>query len=156
MYDGVRVLGTTNKYRIGNFFVQPISVYHNAENYAYMIDNDEIGRVLFITDCVRFPYKVNKCNHLFVESNFDDSLVIDHLCEGKEIRSQNEYHMEINDTIECIRANHNPWLNTICLLHLSDGQSDEKAFISRVQDEFGITPYVANKGLTIELNKEEF
>lgn len=156
MYDGVRVLGTTNKYRIGNFFVQPISVYHNVENYAYMIDNDEIGRVLFITDCVRFPYKINKVNHLLVEANYDDSLVIDHLCEGKEIRSQNEYHMEINDTIECIRANHNPWLNTICLLHLSDGQSDEFKFQCMVGDEFGILPYIADKGLTIELNKEEF
>ena len=121
-----------------------------------MIDNDNIGRVLFITDCVRFPYKINRCNHLFVECNYSNDIVIDHLCENKDVRSQNEYHMEINDTIECIRANHNPWLNTICLLHLSDGQSDEKTFISRVQDEFGITPYVATKGLTIELNKEDF
>lgn len=155
-YDGVIKLGTSNKYRIGNFFVQPISVYHNVENYAYMIDNNEIGRLLFITDCVRFPYKINKCNHLFVEANYSNEIVIDHLCDNQEIRSQNEYHMEINDTLECIRTNYSDSLNTICLLHLSDGQSDEKAFISRVQDEFGITPYVAAKGLTIELNKEEF
>ena len=136
--------------------MQPISVYHNVENYAYLIENDNIGRVLFVTDCVRFLYKINNVNHLLIEANYDDSLVIDHLCEGKEVRSQNEYHMEINDTIASIRAVYNDSLNTICLLHLSDGQSDEKTFISRVQDEFGITPYVATKGLTIELNKEEF
>ena len=155
-YKGVIKLGTTNKYRIGNFYVQPISVYHNVENYAYMIDNDEIGRLLFITDCVRFPYKVKGCNHLLLEANYSDEIVLDHLCDNQEIRSQNEYHMEINDTLECIRANHNLWLNTICLLHLSDGQSDEEAFKQRVDNEFGIMPYVADKGLTIELNKEDF
>lgn len=155
-YTGVRVLETTNKYRIGNFFVQPISVYHNVENYAYMIDNDEIGRLLFITDCVRFPYKINKCNHLFVEANYSNEIVIDHLCDNQEIRNQNEYHMEINDTLRCVEANMNPWMNTICLLHLSDGQSDEFKFQTMVRDKFGIMPYVADKGLTIELNKEDF
>lgn len=156
-YSGVKVLYTGNKYRISDsYFVQPISVQHSVENYAYMIDNDNIGRVLFITDCVRFPYNVNNVNHLLCEANYSDDIVIDHLCDNQEIRSQNEYHMEINDTIECIRANHNPWLNTICLLHLSDGQSDENGFKKRIYDEFGIMPYVAAKGLTIELNKEEF
>lgn len=136
--------------------MQPISVYHNVENYAYLIENDNIGRVLFVTDCVRFLYKVNRCNHILCECNYSNDIVIDHLCENKDVRSQNEHHMEINDTIECIRANHNPWLNTICLLHLSDEQSDENGFKQRVKDEFGITPYVASKGLTIELNKEDF
>lgn len=155
-YNGVKVLKNGYKYRIGAFIVQPISVYHNVENYAYLIENDNIGRVLFVTDCVRFLYKINNVNHLLIEANYDDSLVIDHLCEGKEVRSQNEYHMEINDTIASIRAVYNDSLNTIFLLHLSDGQSDEEAFKRRVYDEFGIMPCVADKGLTIELNKEEF
>lgn len=153
---GVKVLNTSCKYRIGTFSVQPIKVTHSVENYAYVIDNDNIGRVLFITDCVRFPYKVKGVNHLLVEGNYSDDIVLDHLCDNQEIRSQNEYHMEINDTLECIRNNFSPELNTICLLHLSDGQSDEFKFQCMVCDEFGIMPYVANKGLTIELNKEEF
>ena len=82
--------------------------------------------------------------------------MLDHLCDNQEIRSQNEYHMEINDTLECIRNNFSDKLNTICLLHLSDGQSDEESFKEQVYDEFGIMPYVADKGLVIELNKEDF
>lgn len=136
--------------------MQPIKVAHSVENYAYVIDNEDIGRVLFVTDCVRFPYKVKGCNHLLCEANYSDDIVIEHLCENKDVRSQNEYHMEINDTLECIRNNFSPELNTICLLHLSDGQSDEESFKEQVYDEFGIMPYVADKGLVIELNKEEF
>lgn len=152
----MKVLKTGCKYRVGTFSVQPIKVTHSVENYAYVIDNDNIGRVLFITDCVRFPYKVKGVNHLLLEANYSDDIVIDHLCDNQEIRSQNEYHMEINDTLECIRNNFSPSLNTICLLHLSDGQSDEEAFKKQVCDEFGIMPCVADKGLTIELNKEDF
>lgn len=152
----MKVLQTGCKYQIGTFLVQPIKVAHSVENYAYVIDNDNIGRMLFITDCVRFPYKLKGVNHLLLEANYSDEIVIDHLCDNKEIHSQNEYHMEINDTLECIRNNFSPELNTVCLLHLSDGQSDEFEFQCMVCDEFGIMPYVADKGLVIELNKEDF
>lgn len=136
--------------------MQPISVEHNVENYSFVIDHPETGRCVYVTDCVRFPYRLRKANHWLLEANYSNDIVLDYMMKGYEIRSQNEYHMEINDTLECIRYNFSQELSTICLLHLSDGQSDEKAFVSRVQYEFGITPYVATKGLTIELNKEEF
>lgn len=64
--------------------------------------------------------------------------------------------MEINETIKAINNNFGSSLNTVILCHLSDGQSDEEAFKKRVNDEFGIMPYIADKGLTIELNKEDF
>ena len=155
-YSGVKSRKTGCKYRIGTFIVQPIKVTHSVENYAYVIDNDNIGRVLFITDCVRFAYKVKGVNHLLLEANYSDEIVIDHLCDNQGIRSQNQYHMEINDTLECIRYNFSQELNTICLLHLSDRQSDEFKFQCMVCDEFGIMPYIADKGLTIELNKNDF
>ena len=63
--------------------MQPIKVAHSVENYAYVIDNDNIGRVLFITDCVRFPYKVKGVNHLLAECNYSDEIVIGHLVQGE-------------------------------------------------------------------------
>ena len=149
------------KYPIGNFIVQPISVYHNVENYAYLIENDNIGRLFFVTDCVELPNHIerlnkNPINHLFIEANADKDIIFEHLYEGEDVKSRNEYHMDIKETIESIRKLYTASLNTICLLHLSDGQSDEESFKEQVYDEFGIMPYVADKGLTIELNKEEF
>lgn len=155
-YPGVRGLEAGRKYRIGEFTVQPIPVEHSVENYAYMVDNEDMGRVLFITDCVRFPYRVKGVGHLFVEANYGNEIMLGHLCDNQDIRGTNRWHMEINDTLGCIRNNLSPALNTICLLHLSDGQSDEESFKRQVYDEVGIMPYVAEKGLVIELNKEEF
>lgn len=155
-FKGVISLSEGKKYKIGNFVVQPISVYHNVENYAYIVDCDEFGRMLFITDCVRFPYRLRKANHLLLEANYSNDIVIDHMMNGYEIRSQNQYHMELEDTIECIKNNMSSELNNVVIAHLSDGQSDERMFADRIYDETGIMPKIASKGLIVELNKEDF
>lgn len=144
------------KYRIGGFKVQPIPVEHNVENYAYLIEHSEFGRLLFITDAVSFPYNVKNINHLMIEANYSDEVIVDNLCEGKMVNSCNEFHMEINDTIDAISRLFNPNTNTIMLVHLSATQSDENAFKQRVLDEVGITPYIAHENVIVELSKEDF
>lgn len=134
----------------------PLEVEHNVPNFSYVIDHEEIGKLVFCTDAISFPYKVRGVNNLIIEGNYSEELMIDNLCKNKEIRSHNEYHMEINTTIEAIKRNMNPELKTIMLVHLSDGQSDENMFKQMVYDELGIMPYVADKGLEITINKEEF
>lgn len=155
-FKGVIPLREGKKYKIGEFTVQAISVYHNVENYAFIVDFDEFGRLLFITDCVRFPYRIKGVNHLIVEANYSNDIVLDHMMNGYEIRSQNQYHMELEDTIECIKNNMSSELNNVVIAHLSDGQSNERMFSDRIYDETGITPKIASKGLIVELNKEEF
>ena len=144
------------KYKIGNFTVMPLEVEHNAPNVAYIIEHEEIGKLVFATDLTHFPYKINGVNHLLIESNYSDDIIIDHLCDNEVIRSMSENHMEINETIKDIRNNISSDLNNIILCHLSDGQSDEKLFKQMVLDAFGIMPYVAEKGLEVTINKTEF
>lgn len=155
-FKGVILIEPGKKYRIGEFIVQPIPVEHNCENYAYVIDNEESGRTLFITDCVRFPYRIKGCNNILCECNYSNDIILDHMMNGYEIRSQNQYHMELEDTIECIKNNISSELNTLTICHLSDCQSDERMFADRIYDEMGIMPKIASKGLIVELNKEEF
>jgi hypothetical protein len=42
------------------------------------------------------------------------------------------------------------------LVHLSDGQSDEKLFQKMVFEEVGIRPIIADKNVKVELNSEDF
>lgn len=136
--------------------VTPLEVPHNAQNYAYIIDHNEFGRLVFCTDAVRFPYKIRNVNHLLIEANYSDDVLIEHLCNNDVIRSANEHHMEINDTVEAIRNNISPALNTVVLCHLSGGQSDEKMFRERIFGEFGINCYIATSKLTLEIAKDDF
>ena len=53
--------------------------------------------------------------------------------------------------------NYSSELQTICLLHLSDSNSDETLFKQKVIDDIGFdNVYVARKGLEIELQESEF
>lgn len=155
-FKGVKSLQAKKRYKIGNFIVMPLDVEHNVPNFAYIIENEEVGKLVFATDAVRFPYNVKGVNNLLIEANNSDDIILDHLCENEVIRSMSENHMEINETINAIRRNFSSSLNNIILCHLSYGQSDEKLFKQMVFDEFGIMPYVADKGLEVTINKEEF
>lgn len=155
-YKGVKALQPKVRYKIGGFIVQPLEVQHNCQNFAYIIEHEEIGKLVFVTDAISFPYKVKGVNHLLIEGNYSEDLIIDNLCKNETIRSHNEYHMEISKTIEAINRNMNPELRTLMLIHLSDGQSDEKLFQKMVFEEVGIRPIIADKGIIVELNKEDF
>lgn len=155
-FDRVNVLQQKTKYKIGGFIVMPLQVEHNVQNFAYIITHDDFGTLAFCTDAVSFPYKIKGINHLLIEANNSEDLIINNLCRNKEIRSHGEFHMEINKTIEAIKRNMNPELRTLMLVHLSDGQSDEKMFKQMVFNEVGVMPVIADRGLEIELNKEDF
>lgn len=155
-FQGVKVLQPKKKYKIGNFTVMPLEVEHNAPNSAYIIEHEEIGKLVYATDLTHFPYKIKGVNHFLIESNYSEDIIIDHLCDNEVIRSMSENHMEINETINAILNNISSDLNNIILCHLSDGQSDEPMFKRMVLDEFGIMPFVAEKGLEVTINKTEF
>lgn len=155
-FDRVNVLQPKTKYKIGGFIIMPLQVEHNVQNFAYIITHDDFGTLAFCTDAVSFPYKIKGINHLLIEANNSEDLMIDNLCRNEQIRSHGEFHMEINKTIEAIKRNINPELRTLMLVHLSDGQSNEKMFQQTIFDEFGIKPIIADKGVKLELNKEDF
>lgn len=144
------------RYKIGNFIVMPLLVNHNDMNFAYVISHEEIGKMIFCTDATSFPYKIKDANHLVIESNYSEDIVIDNMCDNAEIKSHNENHMEITQTISAIKNNYSSSLNNVMLIHLSDALSNEQLFREKVFNEIGIIPIIANKGTEIEINKEVF
>ena len=155
-FQDVKVLKPKVQYKIGGFVVMALPVQHNCDNYSYLITHEEFGSLVLCTDAISFPCKIKGLNHLMIESNYSEDLMIDNLCRNQEIRSHNEFHMEINQTIEAIKRNMNPELRTLMLVHLSDGQSDEKLFQKMVFDEVGIRPIIADENVIVELNSEDF
>lgn len=157
IHSEVKVLKRGVKTRIGSFIVQPIPVEHSCECYAFLIENKNMGRLVFVTDCSSFPYKIKNVNHFLVEANYSDDIAIDNMCNGFDNRSLSNQHLEINDTIDALKRNYSSGLQTICLLHLSSGNSNADEFKQRVKDELGFSNvHVADKGLTINLDKDEF
>ena len=162
-YKRVNVIkvGQEEKERFGGFFVQPVHVPHNVECYSFLITHEEFGRLWFITDCREFTLTrkhAPNVNHIFIECNYAESVIIDRMCEtNKGNDSRSEHHMELSKTIKALKNNYSPDLMTVGLLHLSNGNSDENMFRQRVVDELGFHNIVVmDKGVSIPLQLSEF
>lgn len=157
IHPQVKVLKKGVKVRLGGFKVQAIPLQHSCECYGFLIEHTTIGKLVFCTDCNSVPYRFKDVNHWVIESNYSNDLLIDNMCNDTYSQSASENHMEIEDTIEVLKQNYSSELQTIILCHLSNGNSNAELFKQRVKDELGFdNVFVADKGLVVELSKEEF
>lgn len=155
-YDKSIYVQPRKRFCVGGFKILPLDVKHNSECYAYLIDNDDFGRLLFLTDAMEFNYNIKGVNHFIIEANYSDDILLDKYIQEERVLSRNNNHLEIRETIDILKRNYTIDTNTITLCHLSDGQSDKKRFVEMVSKEIGLKPLVAEKGVVIEINKSLF
>lgn len=157
IYPKAKVPKMGEKTTIGGFSIQPLLVPHSVECYAYIITHEEFGKLVFCTDCTAFKYKIKNVNHWMIEANYSEQILINKMCDNSMGRSLYQHHMEIEDTVKALKVNFCSDTQSILLIHLSESNSNESAFIQRVDDELGFPMVEAAKACqVIELYKEEF
>lgn len=145
------------KMLIGNFTVTPFNVPHGAdiECYGYLIEHKEMGKLVFLTDLERCDYnfKKQKLNHIIIEANYSmdyvdrDNPNYEHVLRG---------HMNIDTTLDFLRANNNPALRNVVLCHLSSKSADSSEFKLRAKEFVDCNVNVAKKGLKVDLSLHPF
>ena len=156
-YKGINTLKKGRKTSIGGFKIQPVLLFHNCMNFGFVIEHDEIGKAVFCTDTYQIPYRFKNANHLWFEANYSYDIMVDHLCDNSYSQSASENHMEIKETIASLKESYSPNLQTIVLLHLSNGNSDACGFVNQTKEELCFNNvWIADKGLSIELKKDDF
>lgn len=157
LYSNVKLIECNKKTKIGNFIIQPISVQHSCECYAYLIEHEDMGKLLFATDCNSFKYIIKNLNHILIEANHDDSTILNNMKKNRYTASQFKNHMNFDDTLRTIKANNNIYLQNIILCHLSNSNSNGNNYIQSIKEEIGISNvFIADNGLKVDLSKEEF
>ena len=142
---------------IDGWKVQTFSLVHNVPNNAFILDTFDGIRVLYCTDTEYVPQIVRNVHYAIIECNYDDEILVDALCDGKQIRSQFENHHSLERCVDYLKKIYNPNLQAIILSHISDTNGDPKMFQQRVKDELGFeNVYCANGGLEIPLQLSEF
>jgi ribonuclease BN (tRNA processing enzyme) len=136
-------------YQLGNFKIIPFDLKHDVPCFGYIIDNPDMGRLVFITDTFLCKYKFPDVNHWLIEANYSDEILE---------RSSSPYknrvytsHLSIDTAKGILKSNNLSKTGIIILCHLSDGHSNEREFIKQIQEEFGVISVVADKGLTVNL-----
>lgn len=168
--SGKKMIGVPEKipFKCGSFVVTPFYLPHTTKdsntgsiiscpNFGYMIQNEELGALLYMTDLEYCPYsfKSMKVQHLMIECNYIDDMVD---------RDQSNYihrlqgHCSLETCKGIIKSNMTPSLITVTLIHLSDTASDEEQILRQVKEIVGdrVKVNIAKPGLEVELNRFPF
>lgn len=155
------ILEPFTTYEMGGFIVYPIPAQHDAaEPLAYIIEHEEIGKLLFATDTYYIEYLIPELNTIMLECNYDISLLNANVEKGLVHEALKKRtltsHMSISNAIEMLKANDLSKLTKVILIHLSGQNSDPEAFCRAIEAETGKPTMVAKRGLTFEINKYPF
>lgn len=144
-------------YIFGGFKVYAFDVDHDVPCLGYVIEHEEMGRLLFATDTMMLRYRFPRLNHIMIECNYCDKVLDERIAEGVTPPSMRERllttHMELQTCKGVLQANDLADVNEVVLLHLSDRHSDEQQFKAEVEAVCGKPTYIANAGLTLELTQ---
>lgn len=145
------------KIQIGNFTVTPFNVPHDTdiECYGYLIEHEEMGKLLFLTDLEYCKYNFSKqnVNHILCECNYDKDLVDENYKNSLRNRVL-KTHMELRTFLNFISTNDNPALRNVVLLHLSEKNGNPVEFLQKTKEtvKYGTDCYIAEKGLEVDLS----
>lgn len=143
-------------YIVGSFRVFAMPVCHDVPCVGFIIEHEDMGRMLFVTDTMMLEYRVPGLNHILLEANYAEDILDAKIEAGSVPLSMKprliHSHMEIETTKGILRANDLSGVNEIILIHLSNGNSDERRFVREVQETSGKPVYAAVAGLELNLS----
>lgn len=154
--NNIFAVNAVNKatYELGSYRVKAFELKHDCKCFGYLITHYEIGgNILFITDTMLCKYKFPNVCSILIEANYSDSILTENINNGIEPVSMRERlyqtHMELQTTIDTIKANKTAIMQDVVLLHLSSRNSNAEAFKEKVSSAVGLPVEVAEAGAEI-------
>lgn len=154
--SNLKIVEPKKQFNVGSFSVIPFLVRHDPtiETYGFLINHIEMGKCVFLTDLVYSKYVFKDINNWIIEANY---------CESK-VNSSNGFlssrilnsHLSVQNCIKLLQANDLSKTNNICLIHLSDSNSNAKEFKQKVTDATGKMVTIAEPNLTLDFNQNPF
>lgn len=142
-------------YIFGGFKVLPFPAFHDVPCVGYMIEHQECGKIMFLTDSYMCESRFRGLSHILIECNYSDKKLQEAILAGRTLKSQVERlrisHLELSECKDILSSTDLSQVSNIVLLHLSDNNSDEQFFVDEVERLTGKAVYAARKGLTLDL-----
>lgn len=147
-------------YRIGTFKVFAVPVEHDVPCVGFVIEHEEMGKMLFVTDTMMFEYRIENLSHILIEANYSDEILDYNIENGITPASMRprllQSHMEIKTTENILLSSNLDSVNEIVLIHLSNNNSDAEQFKQRIMQKTGKPVIIATRGVTVEVSKQPY
>ena len=160
-HHNAKIIKSKQAFQIGNFKILPFNVHHDVnEPLGFLIDHEETGRCLFVTDTTYIDYTFPNLNNIIIEANYCEEIIKEKLgstWQGEFLKNRIlKSHMSLNTCKETLIANDLSQVQKIVLIHLSDSNSDERKFKKVIEEATGKIVHVANNNQILEFNKNPF
>ena len=157
----VKMVSHKETVQIGGFKVMAFDVKHDAvEPLGYLIEHEECGKVLFLTDTYYCKYTFPGLNNILIEANYSKSIIDKKYGPDSDkefLRNRIlKSHFSLENCVDMLKANDLSAVNNIVLIHLSDTNSNEKQFQQEVFEATQKNVTVASNGMVINFNKTPF
>lgn len=160
IYKNVNVVKHKKIFHLSDFRIMPFDLKHDVPCLGFLIKHPQAGTLVFATDTYYLPYKFKGLNHILIEVNYAKDILNYNIQKGSihpvQAKRVLSSHMELQTTVNMLRANDLSQVANIVLLHLSDGNSNARLFKKEIEAATGRMAYIADRGLEISLNKEGF
>lgn len=144
-------------FSLGGFTATPFYVPHDGTPcFAYVVEHEGMGRLLFATDFMYLPYTLRgwEISHFLIECNYD---------AGSPGRGDPNYlhrirgHASLQTAAEIIRVNRTPALRSVVLCHVGSG-ADRGHFVEEMRKAAGAGAEVrcAEPGMCMGLCRDPF
>lgn len=156
-----KLIGAGVSFIVGSFTILPFDIKHDAaEPLGFIIQHKEMGNTLFLTDSMYSPYKFTGLNNILIEANYCEDILQARMDKAGVVPVYRDRvinnHMSIQTCEQLLLANNLSAVNNICLIHLSDGNSDAVAFQKRIAGATGNNVSIASKGMKMPFNQTPF
>jgi phosphoribosyl 1,2-cyclic phosphodiesterase len=132
---------------VGEWVVLPFDLNHDVPTHGFLAGAPNFDKLLFIPDTSYIRNRFESVNIIAIECNYIADKLSHNIQSGaipKTVgRRVRRNHMELNTVKNFLLANDLSMCREIHLLHLSDGNSDEKLMASEIQQITGVPVYVA-------------
>lgn len=157
----LKVIKSQNKLKVGGFTVLPFDAQHDAaEPLGFLIQHEDMGKLLFITDSYYCKYKFKGLDHIMAECNYKKEILQENIEKGlvpECLKNRiTKSHFELENVKEFLRNSDLSNTKNIVLIHLSSQNSNKELFSSEVEKSTGRPVYIAKKGLEIDISKQVF
>ncbi len=132
----------------GEFVIKSFPLVHDVPCCGFLIWHPETGKVLYASDTEYIKYRFRNLNHIFVECNYSKDLIPEDSVNRSHVMTG---HIELQTVLEFLRANNNPNLQNVVLIHMSAINSDPEEFVAEAGKVVQCPVWAAEKGLKIDL-----
>lgn len=145
------------KYKLKSFNIMPFESQHDArEPCGFIINHEELGNLLFLTDSYYCKFKFKNLNHIMIEANYRASILEEKIIAGKipaaVYKRIKKSHFEIEDVKEFLKASELNKVSEIVLIHMSDSNSDAN-FKKEIENCTGVPTIEALSGICLNLER---